>query len=254
MTLATILALAIFVVSCSAEPPAQRSAVGRGCVGKSKDSPACQTNTTVQTNPETSDSSEENENQKPPKVKTTEGSNEELTPPPALPENPTTQTSQGVGGANVIEIFKPVADKIFENIFAPRPSTGGNQQSENTPTTSTPPQPQATAKPEVTAAPVAPVATVAPVMSTSISVTLIQSTGSYLKRTSGLDVTSQKASLTSGFHYCSINGGFTVSCIQSAGANEYFVKGASVCSGLTSGYLYKPHFSIPSGKVSSSCP
>lgn len=244
----TIAALAVLLASCSAEPPAQRSAVGRGCVGKSKDSPACQTNTTVQTNPENSEATERNENQKPNSVKTTEGSNEEQASPTGLPEAPATQPSQGVGGAKVIEIFKPVADKILENIFAPKPPSGGNQQNESS---TNPTQTQATATPVPTAT---PAATASPVVSTSISITLIQSTGSYLKRTSGLDVTSQKATLTSGFHYCTINSGFTVSCIQSAGANEYFVRGASVCSGLTAGYLYKPHFSVPSNKISSSCP
>jgi hypothetical protein len=85
---------------------------------------------------------------------------------------------------------------------------------------------------------------------TSVSLTPNQQT--YIKKNPAISVTGSQG-LKDGTDYCKVDSVFKVACIRDYSANEYYVSGATACSGLTSGYLYKPHFSYQ-GPFAQRCP
>ncbi len=74
---------------------------------------------------------------------------------------------------------------------------------------------------------------------------------SYLKATSGLDVTRDKAKLQEGLHYCLVPTTFGADSVCKANTAElkigtHTIKG---CAAIVTGYLYLSHFSVTGGTV-----
>jgi len=74
---------------------------------------------------------------------------------------------------------------------------------------------------------------------------------SYLKATSGLDVTRDKSKLQEGLHYCLVPTIFGADSVCKANASElrigtHTIKG---CAAIVTGYLYLSHFSVTGGTV-----
>jgi hypothetical protein len=84
------------------------------------------------------------------------------------------------------------------------------------------------------------------------SMNLVPTQQTYLKKSPGVSVTGSTG-LKDGVDYCRLSSEFRVGCIRVSSANEYYVSGVTGCSGITSGYLYRPHFSYQ-GPFSQSCP
>jgi hypothetical protein len=84
------------------------------------------------------------------------------------------------------------------------------------------------------------------------SMNLVPTQQTYLKKNPGVSVTGSTG-LKDGVDYCSLSSEFKVGCIRVYSANEYYVSGVTTCSGITSGYLYRPHFSYQ-GPFSQRCP
>lgn len=209
----SVLGVCFILVACG-DPPAQRSAVSSGCAGKSKDSPACPSTSGVQTT-ETTPQNTEDSNAKAEDLK--KAPTAQIAAQPAAGAAPTGQQNGGLLGTlggiagGLGGSAVQTGIQVLSGVLA-KPAGGS---------------------------------------SSSITVTLVQSSGSYLKKSVDVDVTANKANLTEGTDYCTVTKTFTATCVAMSGTSHYIVKGANAC-GMTSGYIFKAHFS-PSA-TSASCP
>lgn len=245
------------VAGCSVEPQVQRSALISGCVGRSSVSSNCQQGSTVQ-----SGATNSGTNSQYPSGggngTTTTSTDSTTQKYPGSGQNTTVASPSQTGSNPLDSVIGKIGDVLIEGI---KNSTSGSPS--GSPTSSNTGQtgsvsggtvlPGSSTSP--TSSPSSPVATQPnpPPQTTSSVIVITPNQGSYLKKNSNVSVTGN-TSLTNGVDYCSTPIiGFNVRCIKIHSSTEYYVTGASICSGLSSGYLYRPHFTV-GGTVSSSCP